>query len=70
MWYNSAFYEEPDAPHEVLQSANGVDWFTMQPNAEVPQFEADGADTPFNQTAFKNFEDARGNQWYAIRGEA
>lgn len=27
MWYNSAYYDEPDAPHTVMQSANGVDWY-------------------------------------------
>ena len=31
MWYNSAMFEEPDAPHSVMGSANGVDWYTMQP---------------------------------------
>ncbi|MFR8066617.1 MAG: hypothetical protein ACLU5C_07595, partial [Acutalibacter sp.] len=29
LWYNSAFYEEPDAPHSVTQSANGVSWYQM-----------------------------------------
>ena len=29
LWYNSAFYEEPDAPHSVVQAANGVDWYQM-----------------------------------------
>ena len=26
MWYNSAYFDEPDAPHSIMQSANGVDW--------------------------------------------
>lgn len=27
LWYNSAYYNEPDAPHTVMQAANGVDWY-------------------------------------------
>lgn len=30
LWYNSAYYDEPDAPHSIVQSANGVDWYAMQ----------------------------------------
>ena len=26
LWYNSAFYQEPDAPHSVMEAANGVQW--------------------------------------------
>lgn len=29
LWYNSAYYNEPDAPHTVMQAANGVDWYAM-----------------------------------------
>ena len=39
LWYNSAFYEEPDAPHSVVQAANGVDWYQMEPPAQAPDFE-------------------------------
>ncbi|MBQ8834321.1 MAG: hypothetical protein IJ001_05295 [Oscillospiraceae bacterium] len=119
LWYNSAFYHEPDAPHDTMAAANGVQWYTMQQKAEAPQFEsgveagqynqaafqnfmpgydtpvskvdgsgrqdghfevrhADGSGTAFYDTAryaaprgdYKVFEDSRGNQWYAIRGEA
>ena len=42
MWYNSAYYDEPDAPHSVMQAANGVDWYSMQPHAEMPSFEPVG----------------------------
>ena len=119
LWYNSAFYQEPDAPHDTMEAANGVQWYTMQQKAEAPQFEsgvnaaqynqaafqnfmpgydlpvskvdgehrqdghfevrhADGSGTTFYDTAryaaprgdYKVFEDSRGNQWYAIRGEA
>ena len=119
LWYNSAYFQEPDAPHTVMQSANGVDWYAMQQHADVPQFEAGDAAESYNQATFQNFmpgygeqvyqvdgshrqdghfevrhedgsgtrfydtaqyapprgdyqvfEDARGSQWYAIRGEA
>ena len=40
MWYNSALFEEPDSPHSVMESANGVDWYAMQPSAEAPGFES------------------------------
>lgn len=39
LWYNSAFYDEPDAPHTIMQSANGTDWYAMQPHAAAPDFE-------------------------------
>lgn len=119
MWYNSAYYDEPDAPHTIMQSANGVDWYAMQQHAETPEFESGDSAALYNQTQFQQFmpgyeqqvssvdgsgcsdgrfevrhengsgtmfydttqyaaprgdyqvfEDARGGQWYAIRGEA
>lgn len=119
MWYNSAYYDEPDAPHTIIQSANGVDWYAMQQHAETPEFESGDAAAMYNQAQFQQFmpgyeqkvssvdgsgrsdgrfevrhengsgtmfydttqyaaprgdyqvfEDARGGQWYAIRGEA
>lgn len=118
LWYNSAFYQEPEAPHSTMEAANGVQWYTMQSKADAPQFEsgvaasaynqatfqnfmpgydgqvsqvdgshrqdghfeirnADGSGTAFYDTArfaaprgdYKVFEDAKGKQWYAIRGE-
>ncbi len=119
MWYNSAYYDEPDAPHTIMQSANGVDWYAMQQHAEAPVFEQGEAAFAYNQAQFQAFmpgyeqqvssvdgsgrmdghfevrhengsgtmfydtsqyaaprgdyqvfEDARGGQWFAIRGEA
>ena len=118
LWYNSAFYEEPDAPHSVTQSANGVSWYQMEPPAQAPEFEpgeqalaynrasfqnfmpgfeqqvttvdgshreegrfevrhTDGSGTQFFDTSryaaprgdYKVYEDAKGQQWYAIHGE-
>lgn len=119
MWYNSAYYDEPDAPHTIMQSSNGVDWYAMQQHAGTPEFESGDAAAMYNQAQFQQFmpgyeqqissvdgsgradghfevrhengsgtmfydttqyaaprgdyqvfEDARGGQWYAIRGEA
>jgi hypothetical protein len=39
LWYNSAFYQEPDAPHDTIQSADGVGWYAVQPHASTPEFE-------------------------------
>lgn len=55
MWYNSAYYDEPDAPHTVMQSANGVDWYAMQQNAEAPAFEAGESALAYNQAQFQSF---------------
>jgi len=38
-WYSSAFYQEPDAPHETIRSSDGIGWYAMQPNAATPYFE-------------------------------
>lgn len=118
LWYNSAFYEEPEAPHGVVQAANGVDWYQMEPPAQAPDFETGEPALAYNQASFQNFmpgfeqqvttvdgshkeeghfevrhtdgsgtqffdsaryaaprgdykvyEDAKGQQWYAIHGE-
>ena len=118
LWYNSAFYEEPEAPHSVVQAANWVDWYQMEPPAQAPDFETGEPALAYNQASFQNFmpgfeqqvttvdgshreeghfevrhtdgsgtrffdttryaaprgdykvyEDAKGQQWYAIHGE-
>lgn len=55
LWYNSAYYQEPDAPHSVMQSSNGVDWYAMQQKGNIPQFEAGEAAAAYNQATFQNF---------------
>ena len=55
LWYNSAFYQEPDAPHNTMAAANGVQWYTMQPQADVPQFESGVDASVYNQATFQNF---------------
>ncbi len=36
MWYSSAVYQEPDAPHTTMQDSSGLSWYAMQPAAQVP----------------------------------
>ena len=55
LWYNSAYYEEPEAPHTVMQSAGGVDWYAMQQQAEAPAFESGDAAAAYNRAAFQEF---------------
>ena len=55
MWYNSAYYDEPKAPHSVMQTADGVDWYAMKPHADTPSFEAGESAANYNQALFQNF---------------
>ena len=55
LWYCSAYYDEPDAPHTIMQAANGVDWYAMQQHAEAPVFEQSNAADAYNQAAFRDF---------------
>ena len=54
-WYNSAYYDEPDAPHTVMTAANGVDWYAMQQHADAPQFEVGDDAYVYNQAYFQQF---------------
>lgn len=53
MWYNSAFYQEPDAPHDTISSADGVSWYAMHPHAAAPEFES--GDMAYTQAQFQSF---------------
>ena len=55
LWYNSAFFAEPDAPRSVMQSDNGVEWYAMQPKADAPRFEQGDAAIAYNQAEFRQF---------------
>ena len=55
MWYNSGYYEEPKAPHSIMQGADGVEWYAMNPYAEVPRFEAGADAVAYNQAQFHSF---------------
>jgi len=50
VWYSSAFYQEPDAPHETIQGANGLNWYAMTPHAAPPQFDGGSEVNDFIQT--------------------
>ena len=45
LWYNSAYFQEPDAPHDTIQSSDGAVWYAMQPNAATPDFEPEPIQT-------------------------
>lgn len=56
MWYNSAMYQEPDAPHDTIQSTDGVGWYAMQPHNDVPKFESPTDEAKaYNQAQFQSF---------------
>lgn len=55
MWYNSAYYDEHDAPHTIVEAANGVHWYAMKPNAEIPDFESGMDASAYNQAQFQSF---------------
>lgn len=55
MWYNSAYYNEPDAPHETMQTSDGVEWYAMQPHNQAPGFESGEDANAYNQAQFRDF---------------
>ena len=55
MWYNSAFYQEPSAPHSIMNASNGVQWYAMDPQAQAPRFEQGDAANAYNQALFRQF---------------
>ena len=55
LWYNSAYFDEPEAPHSTLYTENGVAWYAMNPNAEMPTFESGSDATDYNIAQFQNF---------------
>lgn len=55
LWYSSAFYEEPAAPHGSIQASDGVDWYAMQQHAQTPAFESGEAADAYNQSQFQTF---------------
>lgn len=64
LWYNSAYFQEPDAPHEIIQGADGLNWYAMTPAASIPEFESEtpapsgGGFSPsaqYNQALFGQF---------------
>ena len=68
MWYNSAYYDEPDAPHTIMQTADGVDWYAMQQHAQTPQFESGEAALAYNQAQFQAFMPGYDQQVSSVDG--
>ncbi len=54
-WYNSAYYDEPNAPHIVMKTSDGVDWYAMDAHAQAPNFESGTEALAYNQAQFQNF---------------
>lgn len=55
LWYNSAHFEEPEAPHTVMQSLDGMEWYAMNPSAEPPKFETGEGSNDYNCAQFRHF---------------
>ncbi len=55
LWYSSAFYEKPDAPHTVVESLDGTAWYAMDRNADPPRFEEGDRALAYNQAQFQAF---------------
>ncbi len=55
LWYDGIRYNEPDAPHAVMQAENGAVWYAMQPNAEMPTLEAGTEAGNYNVAQFQAF---------------
>lgn len=68
LWYNSAFYEEPEAPHGVVEAANGVEWYQMEPPAQAPEFETGEQALAYNRASFQNFMPGFEQQVTAVDG--
>ena len=68
MWYNSAYYDEPDAPHTIMKSAEGVEWYAMQQHAQTPVFEAGEDAFAYNQAQFQAFMPGFGEQVSLVDG--
>lgn len=55
LWYNSAYYAEPDVPHTLIQTSNGVQWYAVQSWNSMPLFEGGEDAGAYNSALFHNF---------------
>lgn len=53
--YSSAYYEEPDAPHTVYQSADGLDWYSVKNSNALPEFESGKDADEYNRAQMESF---------------
>lgn len=70
MWYNSAYFDEPDAPHSIMQAGNGVDWYAMQAHSVAPDFEEGEPAQAYNQAQFQAFMPGYGQKVFGVDGSA
>ncbi|MBR1865102.1 MAG: hypothetical protein IJ801_01200, partial [Lachnospiraceae bacterium] len=69
LWYSSAFYDEPEAPHSNIQASDGVDCYAMAQQARMPAFETgDGAEA-YNIAQFQSFMPGYDAQISAVDAE-
>ena len=68
LWYNSAVYDEPEAPHSTIQSSNGVSWYAMEPHASAPEFESRENAAAYNQAQLREFMPGYGQQITSVDG--
>ncbi len=68
LWYNSAVYDEPEAPHSTIQSSSGVSWYAMEPHASAPEFESGENAAAYNQAQFREFMPGYGQQITSVDG--
>lgn len=68
LWYNSAVYDEPEAPHSTIQSSNGVSWYAMEPHVSAPEFESGENAAAYNQAQFREFMPGYGQQITSVDG--
>ena len=68
LWYNSAVYDEPEAPHSTIQSSNGVSWYAMESHASAPEFESGENAAAYNQAQFHEFMPGYGQQITSVDG--
>jgi hypothetical protein len=55
---SSAHYQEPDAPHESITDSKGTGWYSMHPQASVPEFESGNigeTGMDYNRAQFQQF---------------
>ncbi len=55
LWYNSAYFEEPEAPHSIMQSSNGVAWYAVNQSGIIPEFANENMDESQQQALFHDF---------------
>lgn len=57
MWFSSAFFDEPEAPHTTLSDSGGTSWYAMQPRGSAPAFDpgTDSGAVSYNKAEFRSF---------------